>query len=191
MKKIYGYFIYFVVLVNIAFVNPLIAAEAGKDRNPSKIFHEKGYGYTINYPQDWAYVKQSPHIIVFTKKEGIDANMPAVGIQNLFSTMVKDGRYKDVGAVLADFENQLKATNRAAVYPTEGYTYSVRGSSLAGKQFVAEYVLKDKSYKQWVVVIPRKSGEVFHVWIYSAPAELFDKYLAVAKTMLDSWMLTD
>lgn len=178
MKRLCAAFLFSFIIVA-----PLSAAD--------KVFQESGYGYTINYPQDWGYAKQSAHIIVFTKKEGVDAKVPVVGIQNLLSTKVKDGKHKDVSTVLGDFENQLRITKHAKVYPVQTFSYNKNGSKLTGKQFIAEYILKDKNYKQWVIVIPRKNGEVFHVWIYTAPEEKYDKYSTIAQAMLDSLVITE
>jgi len=41
------------------------------------------------------------------------------------------------------------------------------------------------------VVIPRKGGEIFHAWVYSAPEDLYEKYLPSAKMMLDSLTMTE
>jgi hypothetical protein len=183
MKRTFITFFYFVCLFCFWVVPALFAAE--------RTFQESGYGYSMTYPQDWEYTKRAAHMIVFTKKEGADANVPIVGVQNLFSANVKGGRHKDVNAVLADFENQLRITKYAIVYPAEPYIYNKKGLKLAGKQFIAEYVFRDKNHKQWVVVIPRKNGEIFHAWVFSAPAELYDKYLPAAKAMLDSLIITE
>lgn len=183
MKKLYMAFFYGVFLIGLVAVLPVFGAD--------KVFQDNRFGYTISYPQDWDHGQHSRHIIVFTKKDGADANLPVVGIQNLLSMRAKDGKYKDLDAVLADFENQLRVTKRAEVYPAETFTYSKQGVTLTGKQFMAAYTFKDKNYKQWVIVIPRKGGEIFHAWIYSAPEEQYDKYLATAQAMLDSWVITE
>ena len=156
-----------------------------------RLFQESGYGYTMAYGQDWGYTKRSAHIIVFTMKEGNDANLPVVGIQNLLSTKIKGGKHKDVNAVLTDFENQLRITKYARVYPAETYVYDKKNLKLTGKQFVADYVFKEKNYRQLVVVIPRKNGDIFHAWVFSAPEDLYDKYFPSAKAMLESLVITD
>jgi hypothetical protein len=176
-------FFYGVCMLGLSLAPPLFAAE--------RLFQESGFGYTMTYSQDWEYTKRSAHIIVFTKKEGADANLPVVGIQNLLSAKVKGGKHKDVNSVLADFENQLSVTKYARVYPSEPYLYNKKGLRLVGKQFVADYVFRDKNYRQWVAVIPRRDGEIFHAWVFSAPEDLYDKYLPNAKTMLDSLTISE
>jgi hypothetical protein len=179
--------IYIVLLCCVLFstfnVMPLFANDT--------VFNESGYGYTLTYPNDWMYVKKSPHIILFTKKAETNTNTPVVGVQNLFSIKIKDGKYNDINAVVADFENQLRITKKANVYPVETYTYNKNGVKLTGKQFIAEYAYKDKNYKQSVIVIPRKNGEIFHAWVYSAQSDQYDKYFPTVRTMLDSWVITE
>jgi hypothetical protein len=172
-----------VCMLGFLLVAPVFAAE--------RLFQESGYGYTMAYTQDWEFTKRSAHIIIFTKKVGGDANLPVVGIQNLLSTKIKGGKHKDVNAVLTDFENQLRVTKYARVYPAEPYVYNKKGLKLTGKQFIADYVFKDKNYRQWVVVIPRKNGDIFHAWVFAAPEDLYDKHLPSAKVMLDSLVITE
>jgi len=181
MKRVCIIFLCSVLFLASMVIAPLLAAE--------NIFKESGYGYTLTYPNDWAYAKKSPHIIVFAKKAG--ANAPVVGVQNLLSKKVKDGKYTDINAVAADFENQLRITKQAKVYPVETYTYNKNGVKLTGKQFIAEYIFKNNNFKQLVIVIPRKNEEIFHVWIYSAQAEQYDKYLPTVRAMLDSWIISE
>jgi hypothetical protein len=183
MKRVYTTFYCVVFLFSFVFIATLFAAD--------NVFKERGYGYTLTYPEDWVYVKKSPHVIVFTKKAENNANAPVVGVQNLLSTKIKGGKYNDINAVIADFENQLRITKHAEVYPAEIYTYSKNSVNLTGKKFIAEYIFKDKKYKQLIMAIPRKNGELFHVWIYSAQTDQYDKYFPTVRAMLDSWTITD
>ena len=183
MKRIYVNFIYTAVFSVLIIFTPLFAA--------GSVFNEKAYGYTMHYPGDWTYVKKSLHEIIFMKKTGADLKTPVVGIQNLNSTKLKEGKFKDIDSVIEVFENQLKVTKHASIYPVETYVYDKKGKKVSGKQFIAEYVFKNNSYKQLVIVIPRTNGELFHVWIYSALTEQYDKYFSVIKKMLDSWTMTE
>jgi hypothetical protein len=145
----------------------------------------------MTYPQDWSYVKKSLDEVVFTKKPGADANAPVVSVQNLYSTKAGNGKFEDINDVIKVFENQLRTTQHAKVYPAEAYTYDKKGVKLTGKQFIAEYILEDKNYKQLMIAVPRKNGEVFHVWTYSAQADQYDKYFPKLKKMLDSWVIAE
>jgi len=181
MKRVFVVFLCTVLFITSMIIAPLLSAE--------NTFKENGYGYTLAYPNDWAYVKKSPHIIVFTKKSV--ANAPVVGVQNLLSKKINNGKYSNMNAVAADFENQLRATKQAKVYPAETFAYSKNGVKLTGKQFIAEYVFENKNYKQSVIIVPRKNEEIYHVWIYSAQTEQYDKYLPTVKAMLDSWVIAE
>jgi len=43
--------------------------------------------------------------------------------------------------------------------------------------------------RQWAVVRPRPKATVVHLWTYTAEHTLFDLYLPMARTILDSWTL--
>jgi len=186
MKKILVTALFLVILSAFVFVQPTISQDATKEL---KIFKGKGFGYSIQYPADWTYNKQAAHILLFSRKNGADKYVPTVGIQNLLSTKSKGGKYQSVNSVIEDFQNQLKITKHAKVFPAEPFVYNRQDLKLAGQQFLAEYNYKGANHKQFLVVLPRVNGDVFHVFIYSTPIEQYDKYFATAKAMLDSWII--
>ncbi len=189
MKKIFTATLFIMILVTFVFIQPSMSQDASKSTKGVKIFNEKGFGYSIQYPADWVYNKQQAHILLFSRKEGADKYVPIVGIQNLLSTKSRGGKFKNTSAVIDDFQNQLKITKHAKVFPAEPYVYNRSNMTLAGQQFVAEYNYKGVNNKQYLVVLPRINGDVFHVFIYSAPADQYEKYLDTAKAMLDSWII--
>ena len=75
------------------------------------------------------------------------------------------------------------------VYDPSSYTYSKGRMALTGKQFVTEYSLQGEKYKQWVVVLPRPAGDVFHVWSFVSQAKSYDNNLDTAKAMLSSLII--
>lgn len=189
MKKICNILFFVIILSAFVFIQPVLSQGAAKATKEVKIFQEKGFGYSIQYPADWIYSKQAAHILLFSRKDGVDKNVPIIGIQNLLSTKIKGGKYQSIGAVIEDFQNQLKITKQAKVFPAEPFIYNRNDLKLAGQQFLAEYNYKGKNNKQWLIVLPRVGGDIFHVFIYSTPAEQYDKYLGTAKAMLDSWII--
>jgi len=189
MKKAF-IFLFISIFLAAAGFQASAGAQTDKTKTLTNMFQEKAYGYTVKYPGNWGYAKRSEHIIVFTKKEGADASTPVIGIQNLNSTKVKEGKHKDVDAVIEDFTNQLKITKHAKVYVSEPYVYNKNGLKLSGKQFLAEYTFNNKNYKQWIIVIPRPDGQLFHTWIYSSPADQYDKYMGTAQAMLETFTIT-
>ncbi len=60
---------------------------------------------------------------------------------------------------------------------------------LEGIEFKAEYTRQNEHFKQWLIVIPRVSGEAFHGWWYTSPPNQYDTYLLAAQLMLGSWTL--
>ncbi|MCX5816820.1 MAG: hypothetical protein NTX75_11370 [Proteobacteria bacterium] len=189
MKKICNIVFFVIILAAFVFIQPALFKDAANATNELKIFQEKGFGYSIQYPADWIYNKQAAHILLFSRKEGVDKYVPIIGIQNLLSTKVKEGKYHSISAVIEDFQNQLKITKHAKVFPAEPFIYNRNDLKLAGQQFLAEYNYNGKNSKQWLIVLPRANGNVFHVFIYSAPVEQYDKYYGAAKAMLDSWII--
>ncbi|WP_028895069.1 hypothetical protein [Syntrophorhabdus aromaticivorans] len=154
-----------------------------------KVYQEQGAGYSIRYPGDWIHYTQAGHTVVFIGKKGGETYLPTVTIKNVFSVRMKGGKYKDVDAVIQDFEAQLKTAKEPSVYEPKTFFYTKNGLALQGKQFVAEYALKGEKYKQWVIIIPRGDGQVFHVWSYTSPASRYENSRGIAKAMLDSWTI--
>jgi len=191
MKKFFDILFFAIILSCFLFVLPVFSQGTAKITvtKDLRLFQEKGFGYSIQYPADWIYKKQDAHILLFSRKEGADKYVPIIGIQNLLSTKVKDGKYRNIMAVIEDFQNQLKITKHAKVFPPEPYIYDKRGLKLSGQQFVAEYSYKGIDNRQFLVVVPRLNGDIFHVFIYSAPIDQYDTYYDTAKAMLDSWII--
>ncbi|OPY71536.1 MAG: hypothetical protein A4E63_01492 [Syntrophorhabdus sp. PtaU1.Bin050] len=154
-----------------------------------KVYQEQGAGYSIRYPGDWIHYVQAGHTVVFIGKKEGDSHLPTVTIKNVFSTKVEGGIYKDVDAVIQDFESQLKTTKEPNIYGPMTFFYKKNNLVLEGKQIVSEYVWKGEKYRQWVIVVPHSGGQVFHVWSYTSPANRYESYRAVAKAMLDSWTI--
>ncbi len=156
----------------------------------TKVFDEKGFGYAIQYPDNWLYYTQQAHTAVFIGKGPGDRSLPTVMIKSLFSDKA-GGTFKDVDSVIADLEKQLRAAEQAIVFNPEPFVYARDGLNLKGKQVVTEYTLKDEKFKEWALVLPRLNGEAFFVWAYTAPRKAYDEYLPVAKAMFHSWVIKD
>ena len=191
MKKGFDILILLFILSCFLFVVPVFSQGTAKAvvTKDVKLFQEKGFGYSIQYPADWIYRKQDSHILLFSRKDVAEKYVPIVGIQNLLSTKAKDGKYPNLMAVIEDFQNQIKITKHAKVFPPEPFIYNKRGLRLSGQQFIAEYNYRGVNNKQYLVAIPRLNGDIFHVFIYSAPENQYDIYFDTAKAMLDSWII--
>jgi hypothetical protein len=165
-----------------------VYAQAAKEKALPNIFKEAGSGFTMGYPGDWSYQSRSPHTVIFSGKKGPEAGV-TVGMQNLSSTKVQEGRYKDVQAVIAELENQLRVGKDVKVFSEKPFKYAKGGVTLQGKEFTAEYTYKNQRFRQWVIVIPRPDGTVFHNWFFLAPANSYHTYLGTAQAMLNSLTL--
>ncbi|MBA4416928.1 MAG: hypothetical protein C0392_03310 [Syntrophus sp. (in: bacteria)] len=178
----------------IAFILTFAAATNLWAQNPSKTkvlnktYQEKSLGYAISYPGNWAYVSPTAHSVVFGPRKGVDGD-PVVSIQNLNTITIKGRKYKDADSVIEYLANQLKVAKEVIVYETSPYTHDKGGAKLAGKMFGAEYALNNERYKQWIIVLPRSTGEVIHVWSYTSPIKMYEKNLGVAQNILNSWIV--
>jgi len=166
----------------------LEAGDQGKAKPLTNTFKEQSLGYGMSYPGNWVYTFQAPHIVVFSAKNGA-VGEATVSVRNLNSTLVPGGKYKDVDAVIDSLLNQLKRTKNVIVYNPEPYVYSKGQVNLTGKQVVAEYTLQGEKYKQWVVVLPRAAGDVFHLWSFVSQARTYDHNLGTARAMLNSFTI--
>jgi hypothetical protein len=101
------------------------------------------------------------------------------------------GKYQDVDAVIGDLIGQLSTTKELKRSGIEPFPYSKGNVNLMGKQFVAQYRKDEEMFRQWIVVLPRPKGEVFHTWFYTSPITQYDNFLGIAKTMLNSWSIAE
>jgi hypothetical protein len=178
------------IAVAVIFITALNigAQDQAKGKMLSNTFNEPKLGYSLSYPDTWVYTFQAPHIVVFGVKQIADGEA-TVSIRNLNSTRVSGGNYKDVDQVIESILNQLKTAKDVVVYNPEPFQYAKGQTKLTGKQFVAEYAMQGEKYKQLIIVLPRPTGEVFHVWSFVSKAKKYDSNLGMAQAMLNSWTL--
>jgi hypothetical protein len=148
-------------------------------------------GYMIRFPADWVYDTPSGYQVVFSGKQGSPAYYAMVTIQNLLSAK-QGGRYKDVSEVSDGVIGQLNQEASAVkIHDEKQFVYTMKdGAQLRGMEFKADYARQDKKFRQWVIIIPRPSGETFYVWSYTAPDDLYDTYYGTVQLMLDSWVIS-
>ncbi|MRR16291.1 MAG: hypothetical protein EG826_07525 [Deltaproteobacteria bacterium] len=189
MKQYFRIGFYFVLILGFAVSAHTQAAASGKI-NLAKIFKEPGFGYTIDLPPDWVYDIQPGKTIVFSGPSGTKAWFSTVSIQNLRSVK-SGGKYADVNALINEFKAQLRAAGDTKFSDEEIVYYRKNNTSLQGKQFMAEYTTDKTRFKQWLIIIPRSNGDLFHAWFYTSPINQYNDFLDIAKAMLDSWMLIE
>jgi hypothetical protein len=155
------------------------------------LFQEKGFGYTIQYPSDWIYSKASAYIVVFSGKEGTDAFYSTVSIQNVASTK-RGGKYEDINSFITDLKDQLIAgAKNTRIYNEKTLVYEKNWIKLIGEEFITEYTRQGEHFKQWIVVVKRENGEIFYGWFYTAPKNIYNAFLPLAKAMMDSWTIIE
>ena len=166
-------------------------AEEQKATGLEGAFDGGALGYTIRFPADWIYDTPSSYQVVFSGKKDSPAYYSTVSIQNILSAK-QGGRYKDASEVADGTIGQLNQEASAVKISDEkAFIYMTKdGKKLRGLELKAEYARQDKKFRQWVVVVPRPSGETFHVWSYTSPDDLYNTYYGTAQLMLDSWVIS-
>lgn len=159
-------------------------------RATAKLFQEKWAGYTIEYPDNWTYEKPDGSTVVFSGQSGTKAYYSTVSIQNLLSSKANGGKYQDVDAVINNFLGQLAKAKGFRTSDITPFVYLKGSKKLVGRQFVGEYSKDGESFRQWTIVIPRPQGDAFHTWFYTSPIKQYNEFSGIAKTMLDSWIIT-
>jgi|GEM_PF-1855910 len=174
------------------YIKPLAqwTAENKKQSAEINVFEDDKLGYKIEYPHNWVCEKPGKYKILFSGKEGTDAYYSTVNIQNFASKKIGGG-YDDINSVIKDFKKQIMThSDDPKIYNERKFVYkATNGAILTGEEFIAEYTKSGEKFKQWQIFIPKDNGEVFYAWIYTAPADMYETYLEVAKKMLDSWKI--
>ena len=184
---------FFTVIIFIILPFSSVCAQEPKGKGlPAMLFQEKGAGYTIEYPGDWVYERSADGVtFIFSGPSGTKAYHSTVSIQNLLSEKSKAGKYRDADAVVNDLLSLFEKQNGFTKSAVKPFTYSKGPLRLTGKQFSVEYSVDKHVFRQWVIVLPRPRGEIFHVWFYTSPALQYDEFSGTARAMLDSWIILE
>lgn len=156
---------------------------------PPKRFAEPGYGYSIQYPGDWVVTLSSANTATFSGKKGTDAFHAIVSIQNVKPPEAKTPAQAAVRA-LADLKASLSREASNVVFVGEQpLAYKNENLSLEGRQMIVTYTFSGERFRKWVLVLPRPSGTVAHIWSYTAPDSRFKTFRPFADAMLKSWSI--
>jgi hypothetical protein len=190
MKRCAGVFCMAAAVVTLIGIGAVMTAKADIHQSLNKTFNANGLGCTIQYPEAWKATSEPGKVLFSGAKREKDVG-PAVGIRNVKSTKVEGGRYKNIDELIGDIEGQLKSTDLkdVKVYPSQPYAYEKAGLKLGAKQFSAEYTYAGAPYRQWFVIVPRPDGMIFHLWYFVSDTGSYDKNAAIARAMLDSWVI--
>jgi hypothetical protein len=165
------------------------AAEASSNRL-TKIFDNKESHYLIKYPTSWEFDSSSQGTVIFSGRQGTPAYYATINVQTVL-TKKTGGQFRSVKEFISDIKKQAKKESRHVSFLANG-PYSMKlenGEKLDGEYLVFAYGYRGESFKQWQIVLRRQDGQVFYAWAYTAPAEIYDRYHEVAKSMLESWQV--
>lgn len=162
------------------------AEESARSGALPGMFSDPQLGYAIAYPEDWIVERPSGFTIVIGGPEGTEAYYATINVQNLASRNL-GGVYGSVDDVYAEFKGQVEGAG-GRTYDRQDYALNWSGGVAAGLEFMAEYRLQGQPMRQWIVVIQRNDN-IFHQFSYTAPADLYEQYLATAIAIHDSWTL--
>lgn len=165
------------------------ARKAAVEKDPkrvSNLFSSPELGYSIQYPGDWIYEKSTPYTLVFSGREGTDAYLATVSVQNVQAPAGTGGSI--ASEILDNLKVQLAKGATDVSYFGEG-PISLNETGGEGLEFLVFYKKNGRDFRQWSVVAPRPSGAVAHIWTYSAPADRFELYRKTAETMFRSWKI--
>ncbi len=150
-------------------------------------FAEPGHGYTLHYPSTWTLSAPGPFAVVLRPPPALAGGEVAVSVENvrqpegsglLEGVTLLARRYLDE---LAGHARQVEVHRQAPFLWHTG-----DGLVMTGEQVVADFVRDDLPYRQWAVFLPNPAGPVVHVWLFTAPQDLFADWRPAAEGILQS-----
>lgn len=166
-----------------------IAAPTVNGPSRTRRFAEPGFGYSMEYPDAWEVTNPSQMAAMFSGKEGSSAYAAIVGVQNIEPPGAVDGFDAAKRAL-----NQLKgalsnAVRRLKFEDEREWAYERGGMTLQGRQLSATYDHGGRKFRKLVIVVPRPSGSIAHIWSFTAPEKEFAEFKPLAAQMLESWTI--
>lgn len=156
----------------------------------SQVYDNQDSHYAIKYPANWEYDTSSRGTVIFSGKRGTASYFSTVNIQTVLAKKT-GGDFSTVDQFVKDLKKQASGLSAKVNFIEEGpieFT-EADGKKAKGQFLIFTYNYKGMIFKQWQVVILRNDGQVFYAWAYTSPAEQYDRDVAVAKAMLNSWSI--
>ncbi len=179
-------------LRQLSFKNSELFQDTSAEVNTvSRLYDNRNSGYSIKYPLGWSYDDKSVKgAVIMRGKEGTDSYNVTVNIQTVL-TKKTGGKFTTVKEFIDDMKAQAKSQALGPKYLESGpITFNEpNGSIVKGEYLILTYKLNNVDIKQWQIVVLRNDDQVFYAWAYTAPANLYDKELPVAKRILESWSI--
>jgi len=166
------------------------------DQDESRITLENSYQeasgeYTIKYPANWIFEDARENTVVFSGEKETETYQTIIKVQ-------KYTRPEDLD-MPESMDKLLNSLQRSTLFQSEKakfddekiYIYQSTGLELEGKELMVEFISKDgKHFKERMIIVPDPDGNSLYYWGYNAPLDLYDNYLNIAESMLDSWQIT-
>lgn len=175
---------------SLADVEQANAAPADTGPVTLNTYDNKESRYTLEYPSNWEYEKAGDGTIIFSGKRGSNSYFSTVNIQTVLSKK-NGGDFSTVKEFMTDIKSQAMSQSPGTKFLESGTTTVTEknGQKDKGEYTIFTYKYKGKEFKQWQVVVLRHDGQVFYAWAYTSPVSQYPNDLAVAKTMLESWVI--
>jgi len=159
----------------------LIAAPAlAADLTPA------GLGLTLHAPDGWRVSEPEPYTVVLQPPAAEAPGIVSVSLQNRRrpeGAPAGQGPRRLADLYVAQLEEGAAEVSIARRAP---FRWDVGDTILMGRQVVAEFTAEDMPLRQWAVFVPSPLGPAVHMWLYTAPAALFERWLPPAQSILDS-----
>lgn len=165
-------------------VKPLVTLSSD-----SLIFNERGYGYSIRYPNEWTTSKPSQMTTMFSGKEGTPAYSAIVSIQNVAPPAAESADVAARSALAGLQESLQKSVQGLSYIEDRPWDYVRDAYHLSGREIVLSYKHAGQGFIKRIIVVPRPFQNLAHIWSYTAPIGVFETYAETADRMLKSWKI--
>lgn len=169
---------------------PVALKEAFAPPGPNGLrkFKDSSSNYTLNYPANWEYEVADKGVVVFSGKKGTSSFYSTIIIQSTSPTTV-GGKEKTASEVMNDLKKRSAGLSNVEYLHNGDYSITQAGTKkMNGKYTVFTYTNRDESFKQYIIVLPKKDNAGFYIWEYMSPVIQFEADFPVAQQMLSSWV---
>jgi len=150
-------------------------------------FTGQGYGFTMNYPDDWFY-NIVDNSVYFFGPEGSEEGENMVVVQVLASAR-GGGQYGSLDEISSDLEDQYASLNGVVYDQDRGYDY-IGDTEHAYIMLGALYPHEGEDVIEIAILLERDE-EYFYIILYTVPAVIGDKYAdLVFEQIIDSFQFT-
>ncbi len=160
---------------------------ASADAKGLRKFKDTSSNYTLSYPANWEYEVADKGVVVFNGKKGTSSFYSTIIIQS--TSAVVGGKEKTTSEVMNDVKRRSAVLANVEYLHNGDYAITqADAKKMQGKYTVFTYTNRDESFKQYIIVLPRKDNTGFYIWEFMSPVMQFEADFPVAQQMLKSWV---